>query len=166
MTTSTAEKLAHARTEQHVIALYKVVKGALELAFAGVVVASVAFGWSSRLTNLALELRRHVSGAWSFELAELVVRAATPAGFLLTSVALGADGVLSMVEAWALRRGHWWGPWLVVVTTGSLLPFEIVALVRHLRWSRVVVLVVNLLIVILLARKVWLERSARRTPAH
>ena len=82
-------------------------------------------------------------GAWSLELADLLVRASTRRGLWTLFVALVADGALTLVEAWALIRGHWWGPWLVVVATGSLLPFEVVALVRHPHLSRVVLLALN-----------------------
>ena len=50
---------------------------------------------------------------------------------------------MSLVEGWALWHGHWWGPWLVVAATGSLLPFEVVAVVRQLHAVRVVLFFVN-----------------------
>jgi uncharacterized membrane protein (DUF2068 family) len=104
---------------------------------------------------------RHHSGAWSLELADLLVRASTRRGLWTLFVALIADGVLTLVEAWALIHGHWWGPWLVVVATGSLLPFEVVALVRHPHVSRVLLLAVNLLIVWYLGRKALREHRER-----
>jgi uncharacterized membrane protein (DUF2068 family) len=44
------------------------------------------------------------------------------------------------------------------VATGSLLPLEIVELIRHLRWGRLLVLAVNVAIV------VYLVAHARRQP--
>jgi uncharacterized membrane protein (DUF2068 family) len=47
------------------------------------------------------------------------------------------------------------------VATGSLLPFEVVALVRHFHVSRVLLFVVNLLIVGYLGRKALREHQER-----
>jgi uncharacterized membrane protein (DUF2068 family) len=74
-------------------------------------------------------------------------------------VALVADGAASLVEAWALSRGHWWGPWLVVATTSALLPFELVALARHPHVGRFVVLAINAAIVAYLVVRTRRERQ-------
>jgi uncharacterized membrane protein (DUF2068 family) len=105
---------------------------------------------------------RHHSGAWSLRLADLVVRAASRRGLWTIVVALLADGALSLVEGWALVHGHWWGPWLVVVATGSLLPFEVLALLRHPHAVRAAVFLANVVIVAYLARKAMHERRLRR----
>ena len=70
-----------------------------------------------------------------------------PRGAELTIVALLFDGALTLGEGWALRRGLAWAPWLVVVATGSLLPFEIVELMRHPRPIRMLILLANLIVV-------------------
>jgi uncharacterized membrane protein (DUF2068 family) len=77
--------------------------------------------------------------------------------FLL--LALLADGVVSLVEGWALYYGHWWGPWLVVCTIGSLMPFEVVALARRLTVVRAALLLLNIAIVWYLARLALAERG-------
>ena len=64
-----------------------------------------------------------------------------------------ADGAFSLLEGWALFHGHWWGPWLVVIGTSALLPFEVVALVRHLHPVRALLFAGNVTIVWYLARK-------------
>jgi uncharacterized membrane protein (DUF2068 family) len=140
---------------------YKLVKGALWLIFAAALVATMRLGLGDRMMGLADHLRHH-SGAWSLELAELVVRAASRRGLWIITVALVLDGVLSLVEGWALVHGHWWGPWLVVAATGSLLPFEVFALLRHPHAVRAAVLVANAAIVAYLARKALHERRVRR----
>ena len=118
------------------IITYKLVKGGLWLVFAAVILVLMRMGLGDDLLGWAAHLRHH-SNAWSLALADLLVHAATRRGLWTLVVALLADGTLTLVEGWALLRGHWWGPWLVVVATGSLLPFEVVALMRHAPPARV-----------------------------
>ena len=143
------------------IIAYKLIKGGLWLVFAVVLVATMRLGLSDRMIGFAAHLRHH-SGAWSIKLAELVVRAATRRGLWIITVALVADGALSLLEGWALVHGHWWGPWLVVVATGSLLPFEVLALLRHPHAVRAAVFVANGAIVAYLAHKALRERRLSR----
>jgi uncharacterized membrane protein (DUF2068 family) len=141
-----------------VIIAYKFIKGGLWLVFAAVILSLMRVGLGDRLLWFADHLRHH-SRAWSLELAELVVRAASRRGLMTVVVALFADGALSLLEGWALFHGHWWGPWLVVVATGSLLPFEIVAIARKAHAIRVILFFVNLVIVVYLARKALRDRA-------
>jgi uncharacterized membrane protein (DUF2068 family) len=117
-------------------------------------------GLSAKLEGAADNLRHH-SQAWAIELAQLLTRASTPRGLVTIVVALFADGTLTLVEGWALIYGHWWGPWLVVVATGSLLPFEVVSLARHPHVGRALILVVNVAIVVYLGRTALREHRAR-----
>jgi uncharacterized membrane protein (DUF2068 family) len=144
-----------------VIIAYKLSKGGLWLVLAVILLVLMRMGlgddvlaWSDRL--------RHHSRAWSVELANLLVRAASRRGLWTLVVALVGDGILTLVEGWALWRGHWWGPWLVVVATGSLLPFEVVSIARSPDVSRALVLAVNALIVWYLARKALRDHRARK----
>jgi uncharacterized membrane protein (DUF2068 family) len=143
-----------------IIIAYKLIKGGLWLVFAVALLVLMRLGLGDDLLGLAEQLRHH-SRAWTLALADLLVRASTRRGLWTLFVALVADGTLTLVEAWALIRGHWWGPWLVVVATGSLLPFEVVALARHPHVSRFILLVVNVLIVAYLARKALREHRER-----
>ena len=159
--------IARVRRERglRIIIAYKLGKGGLWLVFAltMVVLMHVQVGLGEGLLGLARHLRHH-SGAWSVALAELVVRAATRRGLWTIVVALTADGLVSLLEGWALFHGHWWGPWLVVVATGSFLPFEVAALIRRHSAVRATLLVVNLVIVIYLgthAIRELRERAAR-----
>lgn len=149
------------------IIAYKLVKGGLWLVFATVLVVLMHAGLGARLLGLADELRHH-SRAWSLELADVVTRAASRRGLWTLVVALLADGSVSLLEGWALVHGHWWGPWLVVVATGSLLPFEVVSFVRRPRFVRAALFVVNAAIVWYLARKALRDHrervAARRAP--
>ncbi|MGH7293732.1 MAG: DUF2127 domain-containing protein [Polyangiaceae bacterium] len=146
-----------------IIIAYKLVKGGLWFVLAAVIVALMGAGIGDGLLGLAQHLRHH-SNAWALQLADLLVRAASRRGLWTLVVALVADGTLTFVEGWALWRGFWWGPWLVVVATSSLLPFEAVALARHPHVGRVVLLGLNLVIVVYLARKALRDRRDR--PSH
>ncbi len=143
-----------------VIIAYKLVKGGLWLVFAAVILVATRMGLGDRLLGLADHLRHHAR-AWSLMLAELVVRAASRRGQAIIVVALLADGVMSLVEGWALWYGHWWGPWLVVAATGSLLPFEVLAVIHRFHPIRVGLFFVNAAIVAYLARKALRDRAVR-----
>ena len=139
------------------IIAYKLVKGGLWFIFAAVIALSMRLGLEHRLLWFADQLRHH-SQAWSLELAQLIVRVASRRGLWTVTLALIGDGAVTLVEGWALMRGRWWGPWLVVVATGSLLPFELVALARRPHVSRAALLVTNVAIVVYLAKKALRER--------
>lgn len=140
------------------IVLYKSVKSALQLALVLVGVALWPFGLPALLHRLALGFELHATQAWATTLAVWLERGSTDRGVELSLLALGGDGMLTAVEAWALKRGRWWGHWLVVLATGALLPFELVELARAPHPSRALLLAANLAIVAYLARR------ARRPP--
>jgi len=144
------------------IIAYKLVKAATWFVLAAVIATMTGMGLGADLLGLASHLRHH-AGAWSLQLADLVTRAATRRGLWTLVVALVADGLMSVLEGWALWHGHWWGPWVVVVATGSLLPFEVVSFARHPHAVRAFVFLLNLAIVVYLARKALRERRERRS---
>jgi uncharacterized membrane protein (DUF2068 family) len=94
----------------------------------------------------------HATAAWSTELADRLIGAATPRGVHRVALAALFDGALSFVEGFAIHRRWAWSGWLVVVATSCLLPFEILALVHHLSATRSAVLVINVAIVAYLIR--------------
>ena len=131
---------------------YKFAKAATELC-AGV--AFFAFGQAGathKLVEAALTLRHHATEAWSIALAEKLLDVSTARHVQVVALAVVADGLVTAVEGWALQRGYAWSHWLVMLTTASLLPFEIIALAHHFNAGHVVVLTVNLLIVVYLLR--------------
>lgn len=142
------------------IIAYKLGKAGLWLVLAAVIAVMTGMGLGADLLGLAAHLRHH-TGAWSLELADLVTRAATRRGQWTIVVALVADALVSALEGWALYHGHWWGPWLVVVATGSLLPFEVVSFLRRPHFVRAAVFLLNVAIVAYLARKALREHRAR-----
>lgn len=146
-----------------IIIAYKLGKGGLWLILAAAFFVLRRFGLGERLLGLAEHLHHHAH-AWSLALARLLVRAADRHVLWTISIALLADGIASLLEGWALLYGHWWGPWLVVVTTSSLLPFEVAALARKPHPARALLLAVNTAIVVYLARRATRERRIGHRP--
>jgi uncharacterized membrane protein (DUF2068 family) len=147
------------------IVAYKLAKAAGEIglaAFLGVVVSS---GAAIPAAEVAAALSRRVAAAWSLDVSRFVGLAAAPQAMEVTAAALVLDGLLTLGEGWALHRRFAWAPWLVVVSTGSLLPFESFELIRRPDAVRLLLLVVNGAIVWYLAaratRAVRMRRSAR-----
>jgi uncharacterized membrane protein (DUF2068 family) len=149
-----------AETGLRLIVAYKLGKAALGIALALVFAVVIVSGETAKLHGLAQTLRQHGVSAWSIRVADLLVAATTRRHLELTAVALGLDGTFSLFEGWALRHGFSWAPWLVVIATGSLIPFEVGALLHVVRLGRALLLVVNVAIVIYLVRGVRREARA------
>ena len=143
------------------IAGYKTVKASLQLGLVVVLCALWPLGLAEKVQEIAVLVRHHATHGWALRLADWLAGNATARKLELSIIALGLDGTLTGVEAWSLRRGRWWGAWLVVVATGSLLPFEVYEFVRTLRWSRALLFVLNAAIVVYLARRALREQRAR-----
>ena len=138
-----------------VIVAYKAIKGALQILLGIGLFVMVLAGHTDALQGLAEILRHNASQAWALRAASYLMKIATPRHVELTALALVLDGALGGVESWALHTRRWWAEWLVVIASGSLLPYEVFEIVRHLRVGRVVVLVVNAVIVVYLAHRAW-----------
>jgi uncharacterized membrane protein (DUF2068 family) len=150
-------------TGTRLIVAYKLGKAALQLVL-GVVLVSLSRTVTHELHVIVHALREHAVDAWSVALANRLVGFATRRHVVLVGVAALLDAAVSFVEGWALERNHWWGPWLVVVATGSLLPFEILALAHHFTLGHAIVLALNVTIVAYLVRqKTKPHRSQSRT---
>jgi uncharacterized membrane protein (DUF2068 family) len=135
------------------IVAYKFARGSLFLVLALVVTGTALTGGAEWLHDLAVTLREHVTGMWSLKLADLLVRASTQRFLAIGAVALACDGGLSLFEGWALKRGFSWAPRLVVAVTASFLPWEVFELFRGIRAARVVVFLLNVAVLVYLARK-------------
>jgi len=73
---------------------------------------------------------------------------------MIVGISIGgfAYAVLNLVEAYGLHRRLRWAEWLTVVATGLLIPFEVYEVVHRLSPVRVGALVLNVAIVIYLAK--------------
>jgi uncharacterized membrane protein (DUF2068 family) len=144
-----------------IIAAYKLIKGALQLACALGIELGLHFHVLDRVRGVVVALRRHVTSAWSTHAAEFLLSFATPRHLQYLALALVLDGALGLVEGVALRRNLAWATWLVVITTSVPLPFEAYELFHRARVGRLILLLVNLALVALLVRA-RLRRSAAR----
>ncbi|APR76242.1 Hypothetical protein A7982_01589 [Minicystis rosea] len=136
------------------IVIYKLAKSALQIVLALVILLLASSGLAARAHEVIVTLGRESVSAWSAALAGMLSKATTPHGAHVVSAALAADALLSFLEGWSLHRGYRWAPWLVVAATTSLVPLEIMDLVRHgWRVTRVLVLVINVLIAVYLGRR-------------
>ena len=135
-------------TGLRLIIIYKFTKAVLQVAAAVLLFYGAAHGLNARPADFAEKLREHAVHAWSNLVAAALLRFTHSRHSLTwTAYALLGDAGLSSVEGWALSRGYTWGEWLVVVTSAALIPFEIRALLHHVRVGRVILLVLNIVIV-------------------
>jgi uncharacterized membrane protein (DUF2068 family) len=144
-----------------VITAYKLVKGCISLAGALALAVTILTHHAHAIDSWATALAHHMTRAWSLELAHLLQGIVQPKRLWLATGALAVDGALTTIEGWALHHGKRWGEWLVVVASGSLLPFEIIAIARGVHVWRVAAFLLNAVIVWYLARRAW-----RRHRAH
>ncbi len=153
--------LAHRPAGLEAIILYKLIKAVLEALLGAAAVFLLARGAEAGAATLAEVLLEHFAGGWSLEIATLIVMAATAGHVKFVAVASFADAILSAIEGLALQAGRWWAPWLVVVATGALLPWEIWELFKKPHWGRFLILLVNVAVVAYLLRTVAREHRAR-----
>jgi len=146
------------------IVLYKMVKAAVALGAGVVLLALWPFGLPEWIEHLAIRLRHHFVEAWTVHLADWLVKHTSRHRIELSIAALFLDGGMTGIEGWSLKRRYWWGPWLVVVATGSLLPVEVYEWIRHPHVGRAVLFIVNLAIVLFLAHHAW-RAHRQRHPA-
>jgi uncharacterized membrane protein (DUF2068 family) len=139
---------------------YKTLKAVVQLGLALLMCALWPLGLPDKVSELALSLRTHATHGWAIRLSDLLSGSSSARRIEFTIVALSLDGALTALEAWALHRGKWWGPWLVVVASGALLPFEVYEFWRFPRFSRAFVFAFNLAIVIYLWRRAARERTS------
>jgi uncharacterized membrane protein (DUF2068 family) len=142
------------------IVLYKGAKALAEIALALGLVAIAATGELAMLRELAVQLKENLASRWSLLLGRALAALASERGVRLLEVGLALDGVVSAIEGWSLWRGYRWGAWLVVIATASPLPLELPEIARsHSPW-RVLLALVNMALVIYLARRIARRRSA------
>ncbi len=148
------------------IILYKLSKAVAEAALAAVALWLVVRGAEAGAATLAEVVLEHFTGAWALKAATLLVRAGTSGHVKFVALAAFLDAVLSAVEGLALRAGRWWAPWLVVVATASLLPWEVWRMVHRPAVVRALVLAVNIAVVVYLLRGVVREHRRGTRPGH
>ena len=142
------------------IIFYKLAKASLAFGFAALLWGLILAGETDHVVDLAPHVRHHLTAAWTLKLVDALVEAADRHHLEVLATALALDGGVTLFEWYALRTGRPWGAWLVVLATASLLPFEAVAIVRHESLGRILLFVVNLAIVLYLARRSLLRHGS------
>lgn len=137
------------------IVLYKTIKAGASVAGSLMLAAFLVTGNADTVRRAAVWLGHHVAQPWAVRAAGSLASLLTPQHVGLITLALALDGVLTSLEAWALRRGRPWGEWLVVVATGLPLPYEAFELVERAHAGRALLLVANLAVVGYLGRRVY-----------
>lgn len=147
------------RTDSHkglrAIALFEAAKGVFALLVAG---ALAAIGPDALQHELERMLARLGVGAERSGTAML--DAITPERL---HIAIGVAVIyagMRLLEGWGLWRHRAWASWLGVIGAAAYLPFEIYALWQHPDWMTWGVFLLNLMIVLVLARDLRRRRSA------
>jgi hypothetical protein len=152
------------------IVAYKFAKAGLQAAAAVALWFAVRAGFAIRLAHYAIAFGDHAVHPLAVRLARWLSVVVTPTHLEVLALLLGADSIISAVEGWALRRGQPWGRWLIVITTGALIPLEIYEVIRRARVGRIIVLIINVAIVLYLIGRLRREatsssrREAPRSP--
>ena len=155
------ETVSHRPVALEAIILYKLVKAAVEVIVAAAAVWLVARGAEAGAATLAEVLLEHFTGGWALEAATLIVVAATSGRVKFVAVAAFGDAILSAVEGFALAAGRWWAPWLVVIATATLLPWELWEVFTQPKWGRFIILAINAAVVAYLLREALRAHRAR-----
>lgn len=79
----------------------------------------------------------------------------------LTFVMLGIS-VLNLVEAWGLHLKRRWAEWLTVIATSLLIPFEVYHVLVRVKFFKVSILILNVVIVYYLAKHKELFKSKKK----
>jgi uncharacterized membrane protein (DUF2068 family) len=145
------------------IIAYKLAKGAFSASVGLLSLLLLHTGTEAAAATLAQQLLDHSTCAWAVKGATLIVLVGTRPHAILAAVAGFVDAAVSLLEAAALRRGAWWGPWLVVLATGALLPWELVALIHKPGSMRAAIFAINLVAVGYLLRVALREVLESRT---
>lgn len=124
------------------IITYKWVRGAVALLAGLALLLIIATGLDAPLRELANELSGAAAGFGT-----TLLWATDPQHLLVMGALLTLDGVVTFVEGFALWRRLWWGPWLVVIASSLLVPFEVAGIIAHSSLLRVGMLALNLAIV-------------------
>jgi len=144
---------------EQAIIVYKLARACVQGLAAVLLLLGARDGLGAALSRIAQRLADHAVHATVAALAHRVLTALPH--LQLLGAALAVDAGLAALEGWALARGRRWGEWLVVVTTGSLLPWESWELIRRPSAVRLLLLLVNLAVVLYLVVRILRRHRPR-----
>lgn len=139
------------------IVLYKLVRGSVSVIAALLLAAVIARGGAASLQTLAHALREHWTTGVSGHIAAWLLGVLDVRHAWLATTGLLLDGVVTLVEGFALQRGYRWGYWLVVLVAAALVPFELWSWIDKPTVGRALLLLANLAMAAYLARRVTRE---------
>jgi uncharacterized membrane protein (DUF2068 family) len=137
----------------------------------GLLVLLVGYGFFALihhdLHSAAAELVRHLhlnpAGHYPRIFLDLADRVSDGELWLLAASAL-FYALLRLVEAYGLWQQRLWAQWFGVISSGLYLPLEIYETVTAFSWANGVILVVNLCVVLTLARTLRQRAPANLSP--
>lgn len=146
---------AHALRGLRAIAIFEATKGVIALAGAAALAAigpdALQHELQTALARLGIVVQRG-SSALLDAITPQTVHIAVAVGLVYAGMRL--------LEAWGLWRYRAWASWLGCIGAAAYLPFEIYALWHHPDWLTWGVFVLNLVIVLVLARDLQRRRRA------
>ncbi len=146
---------AHALRGLRAIAVFEATKGVIALAGAAALAAigpdALQHELQTALARLGIVVQRG-SSALLDAITPQTVHIAVAVGLVYAGMRL--------LEAWGLWRHRAWASWLGCIGAAAYLPFEIYALWHHPDWLTWGVFVLNLVIVLVLARDLQRRRGA------
>lgn len=129
------------------VALFEAIKGLFALLVAGALAASGPDALRDRTERVL-----HWAGVDTGQGGAALLDTITPQTLHIAIVVALIYAAMRLVEAWGLWRHRAWASWLGLIGAAVYLPFEIHALWRHPDWLTWTVLLLNLLVVLVLAR--------------
>jgi uncharacterized membrane protein (DUF2068 family) len=144
------------------IVIYKFIRGGVSVVAGVVLSVFVASGGGQKLRDLAHMLREHWTSGVAGHVSALLVHALDGRRAWLAVVGLALEGGVTLLEGFALQRGHRWGYWLVVGVAAVFVPFELVAWVHKPTVGRLLILIANVLVAAYLAWRVLREQGGSR----
>ena len=144
----------------HTIALFEAAKGALVL-FVGVGLPSLLHKRAHRLVlRLVDEWDLNPTIGYPHVFLDLAEKFDNAKLWLLATAAI-AYATLRFAEAYGLWRQRAWAEWLALVSAALYVPFELYEIAKHATWFRIAIFVVNVVIVIYLAKVLAERRNTR-----
>ncbi|WP_305805543.1 DUF2127 domain-containing protein [Stenotrophomonas sp. YIM B06876] len=140
----------HAHPGLHVIALLEAAKAVLAL----VAAAGLEISGPAALRHLVNSLIQRLGSDPEQGPLAMLLKLITPHTVHLGAAVLVAYTLVRLLEAWGLWRAKVWASWLGCISATLYLPLDIYAIVRHPGWASWLVLGINVLVVVVLARDI------------
>lgn len=157
--TRRTEKLSH-KYGLRTVAVMEALKGVAVVALCVVLLSLLHKDLDSVVDQLTTWLRVNPDSRvadWFYELADR-----TTGRGIWTAVSVGlVYSACRFVEGYGLWNQRHWAEWFAVISGAIYLPFEFFTLIAHPHWTKLVVLVINILVVLYILRILTESRRER-----